>query len=165
MSFFRSSFICLLVSLAMCACGNGSKQTPADDAALDIAVYEVLAQGGDSLLSTRDDIAKAELANNDVIYYLKPALMAETVKPESVEYKPEFDGRAIVSFRFADREGWARATGCNIGNRLALEVNGKIVHAVMVLDKIMNRRCSVFLTEEEVKEFLPGTDAEKLFHQ
>jgi len=97
-----------------------------------------------------------------VLMYLRtPAILSETVSVESVNHIPEYDeDEAVAVFRFNDMDKWAQITGKNIGNRVALAIDNKVVNAPKVNSEITGGACSLTLTKEEFDLFLPNIEIE-----
>ncbi|MDE6310374.1 MAG: hypothetical protein K2L96_00955 [Muribaculaceae bacterium] len=97
-----------------------------------------------------------------LVAYDNEPLLSEKVKVTKVSYIPSCYGGFQVAFRFPDAEKWAAITAGNIGQRLAVIVNGQLMSAPQVNTEITSGHCSVSLPEDAIHKFLPGIDIEKL---
>lgn len=87
-----------------------------------------------------------------LIAYENEPLMSEKVRIDEVT--PE--GNVVdVRFTFSDAEKWTEITRENIGNSLALFVNGQLVSTPWIADVIQGGKCSVVISKNLVKDFLP----------
>lgn len=67
-----------------------------------------------------------------------------------------------VAFKFSDAEKWATITRENIGQRLAVIVNGQLMNAPQVNTEITSGNCSVTMPLEKMHYFLPDFDIPKM---
>lgn len=75
---------------------------------------------------------------------------------------PSYDGDIQVSFKFADAKKWAAITKENIGQRLAVFVNGRLMNAPQVNSEITSGNCAVSIPADMVHDYLPNLDLEKI---
>lgn len=61
-----------------------------------------------------------------------------------------------IAFRFDDRQQWENITTANIGKRIAIGVNGRILTAPCVNSPITQGACSVIVPAEDAPALLPG---------
>lgn len=154
------------------------------DAEADIAVYQALSdfdmdyfsgiEAIDSVLQRSDagadEVARAEswldsfgLAYaridapiSEIVYYRRPELMAERVR--ITEIRPVADGEGQYAlFRFSDTEAWQRTTRYNIGAKLAIAFNGKVVMVSGIGGEIRDGACSVWLDDAQVRQLMEGS--------
>lgn len=97
-----------------------------------------------------------------LVAYDNEPLLSEKVKVTKVSYIPSYYGGFQVAFRFPDAKKWAAITAGNIGQRLAVIVNGQLMNAPQVNTEITSGHCSVSVPEEAIHKFLPDIDIEKL---
>lgn len=154
------------------------------DAEADIAVYQALGdfdmyyypgiEAIDSVLQRpdagADEVARAEswldslgLAYaridapiSEIVYYRRPELMAERVR--ITEIRPVTDGEGQYAlFRFSDTGAWQRTTLYNIGAKLAIAFNGKVVMVSGIGGEIRDGACSVWLDDAHVRQLTGGS--------
>ena len=96
-----------------------------------------------------------------VVYESEPILSEKVIVTEA-NSMPSYGGDIQVGFKFTDVEKWATITRENIGKRLAVFVNGRLMNAPRVNSEIESGSCSVSIPANMVKDFLPNLDLEKI---
>ncbi len=169
------------------ACGNSSctKTGNVEGVTWDVSVHEVV-NFNDSILGVGTDyeytIADTARVNKELknlrycgnvsigwtmpssdgsiwlVAYEKEALLTEQAEVTEVTTLPSYGGDFQVAFKFPDAEEWEKITGENIGHRLALVVNGKLMSAPQVNTAISSGNCSVAIPAEMIKKYLPEFD-------
>lgn len=97
-----------------------------------------------------------------LVAYGDEHLLAGNVTVTEENYIPSYGGDIQVAFRFADAEKWAEITRENIGQRLAVFVNGRLMNAPQVNSEIESGNCAVWIPADMVHDYLPDLDKEKL---
>ena len=93
--------------------------------------------------------------NGDTIETVLPALMKETVRiSELVQYPG--DDRMTMPFYLSDTTVYAEITEKNIGKRIAIGINGKIMSTPVVKMRIGNGACSVPLDSIQTHALFPS---------
>lgn len=73
-----------------------------------------------------------------------------------------YGGNIQVAFKFSDVDRWATITRRNIGKRLAIFVNGRLMGAPQVNTPIESGSCSVTFPAEAMDDYLPNFDLENI---
>lgn len=97
-----------------------------------------------------------------LIAYESEPILSEKVIVMEANSMPSYGGDIQVGFKFTDVEKWATITRENIGKRLAVFVNGRLMNAPRVNCEIESGSCSVSIPANMVKDFLPNLDLEKI---
>lgn len=97
-----------------------------------------------------------------LVAYESEPILSEKVIVTEANSMPSYGGDIQVGFKFTDVEKWATITGENIGKRLAVFVNGRLMNAPRVNCEIESGGCSVSIPANMVKDFLPNLDLEKI---
>ena len=97
-----------------------------------------------------------------LVAYESEPILSEKVIVTEANSMPSYGGDIQVGFKFTDVEKWATITGENIGKRLAVFVNGRLMNAPRVNSEIESGNCSVSIPANMVKDFLPNLDLEKI---
>lgn len=96
-----------------------------------------------------------------VVYESEP-LISERVQIKELYKWPDDSDHIQVSFNFYDKEKWAAITRNNIGRRLAMSVDGKLVCDPQVNMAIEEGACAVSLTPDILKGYIPDDYLEKI---
>lgn len=97
-----------------------------------------------------------------LVAYESEPILSEKVIVTEANSMPSYGGDIQVGFKFTDVEKWATITRDNIGKRLAVFVNGRLMNAPRVNSEIESGSCSVSIPANMVKDFLPNLDLEKI---
>lgn len=97
-----------------------------------------------------------------LVAYENGPILDEKVAVTEANSMPSYEGNIQVAFKFTDAQKWAEITRDNIGNRLAIFVNGQLMNAPQVNSEITSGNCSVSIPVEMIHEYLPNLDLEKL---
>ncbi len=97
-----------------------------------------------------------------LVAYESEPILSEKVIVTEANSMPSYGGDIQVGFKFPDVEKWATITRENIGKRLAVFVNGRLMNAPRVNCEIESGSCSVSIPANMVKDFLPNLDLEKI---
>lgn len=97
-----------------------------------------------------------------LVAYEREPILSEKVIVTEANSMPSYGGDIQVGFKFPDVEKWATITRENIGKRLAVFVNGRLMNAPRVNSEIESGSCSVSIPANRVKDFLPNLDLEKI---
>lgn len=97
-----------------------------------------------------------------LVAYESEPILSEKVIVMEANSMPSYGGDIQVGFKFTDVEKWATITRENIGKRLAVFVNGRLMNAPRVNCEIESGSCSVSIPANRVKDFLPNLDLEKI---
>lgn len=97
-----------------------------------------------------------------LVAYESEPILSEKVIVTEANSMPSYGGDIQVGFKFTDAEKWATITRENIGKRLAVFVNGRLMNAPRVNCEIESGSCSVSIPANRVKDFLPNLDLEKI---
>jgi preprotein translocase subunit SecD len=97
-----------------------------------------------------------------LVAYENEPVLNEKVKVTEANSIPSYGGDIQVAFKFADAKKWETITQENIGKRLAVFVNGKLMNAPQVNAEITSGSCSVSIPTDKIHEYLPDLDLEKL---
>lgn len=97
-----------------------------------------------------------------LVAYESEPVLAEKVSVTEANSIPCYGGDIQVAFRFPDAEKWATITRENIGKRLAVFVNGRLMNAPQVNAEIESGNCAVSIPANMVKDFLPDFEIEKI---
>ncbi len=97
-----------------------------------------------------------------LVAYESEPILSEKVIVMEANSMPSYGGDIQVGFKFTDVEKWATITRENIGKRLAVFVNGRLMNAPRVNCEIESGSCSVSIPANMVKDFLPNLDLEKI---
>lgn len=97
-----------------------------------------------------------------LVAYESEPILSEKVIVTEANSMPSYGGDIQVGFKFPDVEKWATITRENIGKRLAVFVNGRLMNAPRVNSEIESGSCSVSIPANMVKDFLPNLDLEKV---
>lgn len=97
-----------------------------------------------------------------LVAYESEPILSEKVIVTEANSMPSYGGDIQVGFKFTDVEKWATITGENIGKRLAVFVNCRLMNAPRVNSEIESGNCSVSIPANMVKDFLPNLDLEKI---
>lgn len=97
-----------------------------------------------------------------LVAYESEPILSEKVIVTEANSMPSYGGDIQVGFKFTDVEKWATITRENIGKRLAVFVNGRLMNAPRVNSEIESGSCSVSIPANMVKDFLPNLDLEKI---
>lgn len=97
-----------------------------------------------------------------LVAYESEPILSEKVIVTEANSMPSYGGDIQVGFKFPDAEKWATITRENIGKRLAVFVNGRLMNAPRVNSEIESGSCSVSISANMVKDFLPNLDLEKI---
>lgn len=73
-----------------------------------------------------------------------------------------YGGNIQVAFKFSDVDRWATITRRNIGKRLAIFVNGRLMGAPQVNTSIESGSCSVTFPAEAMDDYLPNFSLENI---
>ncbi len=96
-----------------------------------------------------------------VVYESEP-LISERVQIKELYTWPDDSAHIQVSFNFYDKEKWAAITRDNIGRRLAMAVDGKLVCDPQVNMQIEEGACAVSLTSDILKGYIPDIYLDKI---
>lgn len=96
-----------------------------------------------------------------IAYESKP-LLTDKVKVTQANSIPSYGGDIQIGFKFSDTEKWAIITRENIGERLAVFVNGQLMNAPQVNSEITSGNCSVSIFTDMIKDYLPNLDIEQI---
>lgn len=96
-----------------------------------------------------------------IAYESKP-LLTDKVKVTQANSIPSYGGDIQIGFKFSDTENWAIITRENIGKRLAVFVNGQLMNAPQVNSEITSGNCSVSISTDMIKDYLPNLDIEQI---
>lgn len=88
-----------------------------------------------------------------LVAYESEPILSEKVIVTEANSMPSYGGDIQVGFKFTDVEKWATITGENIGKRLAVFVNGRLMNAPRVNSEIESGNCSVSIPANMVKDF------------
>lgn len=95
-----------------------------------------------------------------VAYENEPLLIDRVqITEEAVQ---AYGGDIQVGFRFSNAGKWAEITEENIGQRLAVVVDGQLMSAPQVNTQITSGNCTVTIPDEKIHRFLPELDLEKI---
>ena len=97
-----------------------------------------------------------------LVAYESEPILSEKVIVTEANSMPSYGGDIQVGFKFPDVEKWVTITRENIGKRLAVFVNGRLMNAPRVNSEIESGSCSVSIPANMVKDFLPNLDLEKI---
>ncbi|MDE7154140.1 MAG: hypothetical protein K2O00_06825 [Muribaculaceae bacterium] len=97
-----------------------------------------------------------------LVAYESVPVLDEKVTVTEVNAIPTSDHDFQVAFKFTDAKKWQTITRNNIGSRLALFVNGKLMNAPQVNSEITSGNCSVLISADMIHEFLPNLDLDKV---
>lgn len=97
-----------------------------------------------------------------LVAYDREPLLSEKVTVTEVNSMPNYGGNVQVAFKFPDAGKWEAITGENIGQRLALTVNGQLMNAPQVNSAITSGNCSVSIPADMIHDYLPDLDLAKL---
>ncbi len=90
-----------------------------------------------------------------LVAYENEPLLSEKVPVTEANSLPSYDGNIQVAFKFSDAAKWATITRGNIGERLAVIVNGQLMNAPQVNTEITSGNCSVAIPQNMIGQFLP----------
>lgn len=121
------------------------------------------------LLTLNDSLLNANGYTYQWVRYGEPELMDLVIVPDTplleqevevteVNRLPSYDDNLQIAFRFNDKKQWEHITTANIGKRIAISVNGKILNAPQVNAPITQGACSVTIPAEEVPDMSPDID-------
>ncbi len=121
------------------------------------------------LLTLNDSLLNANGYTYQWVRYGEPELMDLVIVPDTPLLEQEvevtkvnrlhsYDDNLQIAFRFNDKKQWEHITTANIGKRIAISVNGKILNAPQVNAPITQGACSVTIPAEEVPDMLPDID-------
>lgn len=119
----------------------------------------------DTLLVRNDSLLNAKHYIYQWISYTDPERLELVIMPDkpllrqkveitAVDTIPEY-GIVQFSFRFNDKKEWEEITAANIGRRIAIFVNGKLLNAPQVNMPITQGACAVTVPLDEAAEMLP----------
>lgn len=97
-----------------------------------------------------------------LVAYENGSILSEKVAVTEANTMPSYGGNIQVAFKFTDADKWATITRENIGNRLAVFVNGQLMNAPQVNNEITSGNCSVTIPDDMIKQYLPDVDLEKI---
>lgn len=97
-----------------------------------------------------------------LVAYDNEPLLSEKVTVTEVNSMPNYGGDVQVAFRFPDAGKWEAITAENIGQRLAVTVNGQLMNAPQVNSAITSGNCSVSIPADIINDYLPDLDLSKL---
>lgn len=99
-----------------------------------------------------------------LVAYDNEPLLSEKVEVTEVYSMPSHEGNIQIAFKFPDANKWATITRYNIGQQLAVLVNGRLMNAPRVTGEITGGNCSVSIPTdmEQIKNYLPNLDLEKI---
>lgn len=97
-----------------------------------------------------------------LVAYDNEPLLSEKVTVTEVNSMPNYGGDVQVAFRFPDAGKWEAITAENIGQRLAVTVNGQLMNAPQVNSAITSGNCSVSIPSDMIHDYLPDLDLAKL---
>ena len=97
-----------------------------------------------------------------LIAYESTPLLIDKVKVTQANSIPSYGGDIQIGFKFSDTEKWAIITRENIGERLAVFVNGQLMNAPQVNSEITSGNCSVSIPTNMIKDYLPNLDIEQI---
>lgn len=131
-------------------------------AVTDTARVNALLAANDSLLAARGYVwqwvkyGSAESA--DLVVMSSAPLLREEVTVTDVSPIADCDDIVQVAFRFDDRRRWEEITDANVGRRLAIVVDGRVLSAPQVNMAISGGACAVTVPTQDLAELLPGRD-------
>ena len=96
-----------------------------------------------------------------LVAYESEPLLSENVAVSAGYPMPSYGDDLQVPFKFADAENWSRITRENIGERLAITVNGQLMNAPKVNNEITSGNCYVTIPSDLANHFLPKIDEQK----
>lgn len=88
-----------------------------------------------------------------LVAYENEPLLAETVKVMEGNPIPSYDGEIQAVFQFRDAKQWEAITRENIGQRLAIIANGRLMNAPQVNCEITSGKCAVTMPAEKIDTF------------
>ena len=91
----------------------------------------------------------------DLVIYNTTPVYTDTVSVNADSGMPVNDNEVQIGFYLTDKEKWQRVTSENIGRRLAISVNGKILSAPKVNCPIEGGGCAVTVPKNDIKRYLP----------
>ena len=127
--------VALVAGMVYCTSNTTAPRISMVDITVNVAIYQT--ENIDSV----DNIVYPSLIEDKVRIY------------ELIEY-PDDKGDITVPFKFSDTSRYAEILENNIGRRIAIAINGKVVSMPLVKSKITNGSCSVLLTPSQVPELL-----------
>lgn len=90
--------------------------------------------------------------------YENVPLLSERVEVTEANSISSYGDDIQIVFKFSDAGKWATITRENIGQRLALVVNGHLMNAPQVNTEITSGNCAVTIPNDMVSQFLPDFD-------
>lgn len=97
-----------------------------------------------------------------LVAYESEPILSEKVKITENNSIMSYGGDIQVAFKFPDVDRWATVTRQNIGKRLAIFVNGRLMSAPQVNTPIESGSCSVTFPAEVKDDYLPNFDLENV---
>lgn len=97
-----------------------------------------------------------------LVAYESEPILSEKVKITENNSIMSYGGDIQVAFKFPDVDRWATVTRQNIGKRLAIFVNGRLMSAPQVNTSIESGSCSVTFPAEVKDDYLPNFDLENV---
>ncbi len=131
-------------------------------AVTDTARVSALLAANDSLLAARGYVWQwvkyGSAESVDLVVMPSAPLLREEVTVTDVSPIADCDGIVQVAFRFDDRRRWEEITDANVGRRLAIAVDGRVLSAPQVNMAISGGACAVTLPTQNLSELLPGRE-------
>lgn len=90
----------------------------------------------------------------EAIDTVSPCLLKETVHISELLHYSDDEGMTMP-FNFSDTAKYAEITESNLGKRIAISVNGKVVSTPVVKMKLDNGACSVVLDDAQIATLFP----------
>lgn len=131
-------------------------------AVTDTARVSAMLAANDSLLATRGYVWQwvkyGSAESVELVVMPSAPLLREKVAVTDVSPIADCDGIVQVAFRFDDRRRWEEITDANVGRRLAIAVDGRVLSAPQVNMAISGGACAVTIPTQDLAELLPGRD-------
>ena len=97
-----------------------------------------------------------------LVAYESEPILSERVKVTENNSIFSYGGNIHVAFKFPDVDRWSTITRQNIGKRLAIFVNGRLMSAPQVNTPIESGSCSVTFPAGVMDDYLPNFNLEKI---
>lgn len=89
-----------------------------------------------------------------LVAYENEPILYDKISITKTNSMPSYDENIQVCFKFTEADKWASITKDNIGKRLAILVNGKLINAPQVNAEIKSGNCSVSIPVEMIHDYL-----------